>query len=602
MIRLFVMKISRNMTNSEVSDLLRAVAAAYEVKAGKNWRFKSIAYSNAAASIEHLSSEVKDLFDEGKLDDIPGVGKNITKHLSDVFKNGKSTHFEKVFEGLPPAMFELLRVGNIGPKRAYVLSKKLNISSKNPITDLKKKAKAGFIAKLSGFGADSQNQILEGISSYEKRGEKRMLLSEATRIADDVISWMNRCGDCVQIEALGSLRRKASTVGDIDIAVASDNAEKVIEHFVSYPEKRRLIEKGEKTASIVTKLGVQVDLMVQEPTSFGSLLQHFTGSKHHNIALREYALKKGLSLSEYGIKTIGKDSKSKVREFSNEDDFYNTLGMEWIPPELREDSGEIKAALNKSLPKLVEIADIKADLQIHSDFDIETSHDVGSSSMEEIIKKANELGYEYIAFTEHNPSQRGHSESQIVEILKRKREKIEKINYSLKKGVKRVFNSLEVDILPGGGIALSERALELLDFALVSIHSSFNQDKKRMTKRVLSALYYPKTKIFAHPTARKINYREGIEIDWDSIFDYCVKNNKWIEINAEPSRLDLPDFLVREAKAYGVKFSLGTDSHNAESMNNMKYGVFVARRGWTTKHDIINTRSLKEFEFLISNY
>jgi DNA polymerase (family 10) len=338
--------------------------------------------------------------------------------------------------------------------------------------------------------------------------------------------------------------------------------------------------------------------MVQEPDSYGSLLQHFTGSKHHNIALREYAIKHDMSLSEYGIK-----KKGKMVKCTSEEEFYKTLGMEWIPPELREDSGEIEAALNHKLPKLVELFDVKADLQIHSDFDVETSHDLGESSMEEIIKQGSAQGYEYLAFTEHNPSQSGHTEKQTVEILKKKSEKIEQLNYSLrksgKKGVQKVFNSLEIDILPDGKLPVPNEGLETLDFALVSIHSSFSLDRATMTRRVLSALSHPKVKIFAHPTARKLNEREGIELNWPEIFDFCLKNRKWIEINADPMRLDLPDTLVREAVKKGVKLTLGTDAHHKDGLRNMEFGVSVARRGWATDSDIINTRSLSEFEKLL---
>ena len=279
------------------------------------------------------------------------------------------------------------------------------------------------------------------------------------------------------------------------------------------------------------------------------------------------------------------------------------MGMEWIPPELREDSGEIEAALENKLPKLVEASEIKADLQIHSSFDIETSHDIGESSMAEIVETANSLAYEYLAFTEHNPSKSQHSAGQIVELLKRKREAIDKINYSIVKSktgsVKKVFNSLEVDILPEGGLPVPEEGLDILDFALVSVHSSFRLAKGDMTKRVLSGLSHPKAKIFAHPTARKLNEREGIELNWPEIFEFCIKNRKWLEINADPMRLDLPDNLVHDAVKAGVKLTLGTDAHHKDGLNNMPYGVSVARRGWATKEDIVNTRNLDQFENLL---
>jgi DNA polymerase (family 10) len=400
-----------------------------------------------------------------------------------------------------------------------------------------------------------------------------------------------------KIDVLGSLRRKAPTVGDVDLAAASDNPKAVITRFVEYPNKVRVINQGEKSVSILLPPNIRADLKVESSKTYGALLQHFTGSKHHNVALREYSLKKGMSLSEHGIKI-----KGKLNFVADEKDFYKRLEMDWIPPEIREGGDEIEAAINHKLPELVELGDIKGDLQIHSDFDIETSHDVGASSMEEVVQKAGELNYEYIAFTEHNPSQKGHSQTQILELLKRKRDKITQLNdnvKAMKTSIQKVFNSLEVDMTPSGQLPVDDDGLEMLDFALVSIHSSFKLSRKDMTERVLRGLDHPKVKIFAHPTARLLEKREGVELDWDKIFDFCLKNNKWIEINADPHRLDLPDFLIREAVKYGVKLSLGTDSHHKDGLNNMRYGVAMARRGWAEKKNIINTMPLSELEKLL---
>lgn len=594
-----IMKISKSMINSEIAELLRAAAAAYQVKGKQESKFKIVAYQRAADAVEHLSSEVKDLWDEGKLDEIPGVGKSIASHLDEIFKTGKSKHFDRLMGSLPSGMFELLEVPGIGPKTAYRLSKKFKLESKNSISELKKIVQEGKVSKLEGFGEDSQRDLLLNIEEFERKPEKRILLSRASNIAEEVIEWMRREKAVEKVDPLGSLRRRASTIGDIDMSVSSNNPAKVIDHFIKFPKKLRVVEKGERTASILLSGGVQVDLMIQSPESYGSLLQHFTGSKHHNIALREYALKKGLSLSEYGIKD------KKLKKFKTEKEFYNYLGLKYIPPELREDAGEIEAALEKRIPRLVELGDIKGDLQIHSSYDIETSHDLGESSMEELVTKANELNYEYVAFTEHNPSRSGHSQKQIVEILKRKREKVEKLNYSLRNikenRVRKVFNSLEIDILPDGSLPLGEEALATLDFALISVHSGFRIKRSEMTKRIISAFSHPKSLIFAHPTARKLNNREGIELDWDTIFDFCINNKKWIEINADPMRLDLPDFLVHEAVKLGVKLTLGTDSHHKDGMDNMEFGVSVARRGWATRNDIINSRTVSEFTKLIDS-
>lgn len=572
---------SRPLTNLQIAELLRDIAASYRLKDQVKYRFQIIAYERAADAVEHATSELKDLWDDKKLEEVPGIGPGIAEHLDEIFRTGKSKHFESLMKGIPKEAFKLMELPGIGIKTALRL---LAQSKPNEIAGL-----------------------LKQVEEKDKKA-KRHLLPYAALIASELIEYLRKDRNVVRVDPLGSLRRQASTIGDIDISVATNEPVEVLEYFTKYPKSVKTIEKGEHTASILLPSNVQVDLIAQPVTSYGSLLQHFTGSKHHNIALREYALKKDLSLSEYGIKEL-KAKSGKIKVFSNEKDFYNFLDLDYIEPELREDTGEIEAALRSAqgkldgLPKLVELKQIKTDLQIHSSFDIETSHDLGESNMEEIVIKAEEFGYEYLAFTEHNPSQKGHTDSQIVEILKRKRENVEQLNYSLQNSsnnsVKKVFNSLEIDIKPDGGLPVPDAGLATLDFALVSIHSSFDLERTVQTKRILTALANPAVKIFAHPTGRKLNEREGAELNWPEIFDFCLKHNKWVEINCDPMRLDLPDTLVREAVRLGVKLTFGTDAHHIDGMNNMLFGVSVARRGWATKDDIINTRSLEEFERLL---
>ncbi|MCX6705678.1 MAG: hypothetical protein NTV24_01055 [Candidatus Woesebacteria bacterium] len=599
------MSVHKEITNLEIAELLRDVAASYQLQDEKKNKFKIIAYERAADAIEHASSELKDLWDEGKLKDIPSVGEAIAEHLDELFKTGHVKHFENLMKDYPKIMFRLLKIQGIGPKTALKL------------------VSEGSIPK----------EIKQELKEVEEK-PTRHLLPYACERSFEVIDWLRKIKEAKRVDPLGSLRRKASTIGDIDIAVATDNSETVINHFVKFPKLTKILEKGDKTASIILPGDIQVDLMVQPSESYGSLLQHFTGSKHHNIALREYALKKGLSLSEYGIKATGSGQRigNRLKTFKTEEELYKFLGLEYIEPELREDAGEIEVARDNKLPKLVGLSDIKGDFHIHSSFDIETSHDLGISSMEEIINQGNKLNYEYLAFTEHNPSKSKHNEEEILDLLKRKREKVDQLNLELQKnsarpqrlsasdggqvkssvktmsnqftqrynGVRKVFNSLEIDILPDGSCPIPLKGFDYLDFVLVSIHSSFNLSKDQMTQRVLSALSWsPKALIFAHPTTRKLNEREGVELDWPKIFDFCIKNNKWIEINADPMRLDLPDFLVREAVKAGVKLTLGTDSHNKEMMNNMIYGVSVARRGWCEKKNVVNCLSLNDFEKLL---
>ncbi len=561
------------MTNLEIAKLLRQMAAAYTIL-GEN-RFKIIAYDNAATAVEHATSELKDLWDDGQLKTVPGLGPSIAGHLDELFRTGRSKHFDQVLNRINPAVFPLLDVPGLGPKKAVKLVTNLKLKS---IADLEKAAKAHKIATLEGFGAKSEEDILANIERFKKGAikQKRMVLPLADMVADEIIAYLG-----TKVDKLGSLRRCVATVGDIDLAVATNRPQEVIVRFVEYPKKVNLIERGPTGASILLASGRQADLRVAKPEEYGAMLQYFTGSKYHNIRLRDFALKKKLSLNEYGIK-MGKTTK----KFATEEDFYRFLGLDYIPPELREDAGEIEAAINHQLPDLVDLKDVKGDLQMHSDFDLETSHDPGSNSISEMQAAGDKLGYEYVTITNHNPSSK-HTKTQIIDKIRRQTNYIEQIN-SKTKSV-HILNLLEVDISPDGTLPVPDEALALLDGCLVAVHSNFGMSKEAMTKRVLAGLANPVARILAHPTGRLLEEREGFELDWEQIFAFCLSHNKALEINCEPNRLDLPDTLVREAVKKGVKLSLGTDAHNQDGLALMKYGVSVARRGWAEKKDIINT-------------
>ncbi len=578
------MIISYRMTNIEIAKLLRKVAAAYTVL--NESRFRILAYENAATSIEHSTSEVKDLWDDRKLEAIPGLGPSIISHLEELFTKGRVAYWEQVFKKVPQAIFPLLDIPGIGPKTANKLVVHLKLKDeKKAIEDLKKSAIEHKISSIEGFGDRSEKEIVESVERYEKGQvkENRLKINQADEIAFNLLNYL-KTG-----EVLGSLRRRVATIGDIDLAVPTDNPEEIIAKFIKFTNTTEVIEAGPTGASIRLSNGRQVDLRVLEPKRWGSMLQYFTGSKYHNIKLREFALKKGLSLSEYGIKNL---KTSKVAEFNNEPDFYKYLGLDYIPPELREDCGEIEMALKHKLPKLIALQDVKGDLQMHSSFGVNTSHDSGVSSMEELREKAKSLGYEYIGVSDHNPSTKNHTKDQIVEELKNRQTKIKKLNQS--NNNVRVINLLEIDIQPNGNLPIPDEAMGYLDAFLVSIHSEFRMSREEMTNRVLKGFSHPKAKIFAHPTGRILGSREGYELDWDKIFSFCLQNDKALEINAYPDRLDLPDTLVREAVKRGVKLSLGTDSHIASDLDMMKYGVDVARRGWCKESDIVNCLNYHE--------
>ncbi len=579
------------MSNLEISKIFRNVAASYIIKNEKKFRFQIIAYQNASEIIKNLTSSLYETYKLGKLSEIPGIGQTIKSHLEELFKTGKVRHFNWVFKGIPNSVFILMEIPSLGPKKAFKLVKKFKLTNSDTvINDLKKISHLGKIAKMEGFGKKSEASLIRSINEYENQAGKlkKMNLPYALETANKIIEYLKRNEFVDQIEVLGSLRRKKETVGDIDIAISSKNPRSVIEYFIKYPFIERVIEKGRVSASILIFGGVQVDLMIQPRESYGSLLQHLTGSKEHNIKLREVALKKGLSLSEYGIRKAMKH-KNILKTYDTEKKFYNAIGLEFIPPELRENNGEIELSMANMLPKLVELKDIKGDLHIHSSYPIEPSHDLGHDSIESILKKAALLNYEYIGFSEHNPSISKHTEKQIYEILAKRNDFIEHKIESIKNV--RVFKLLEVDILPNGNLPINNSTLNLLDGVIVSVHTSFNLSRDKMTKRILNALLNPKAKILGHPTGRLLEERLGYELDWDLIFDFCNRNKKAIEINSWPKRLDPPPEIIKKGVENNVKFIINTDSHALEQMDLMKYGIYMAKRGWATKNDILNCLS-----------
>ena len=584
------------MTNLEIAELLRKVAAAYLIL-GEN-RFRIIAYERAADSIEHLTSEVKDYWDDKKLEEIPGVGGGIASNLDELFKNGKSTHWESVLGKVPEAIFPLLLVPGIGPKKAYTLVTHLKLeSAKTVVDDLEKAGIAGKIATMEGFGEKSQSVILEAIATFRKGAikENRMPLPYADQVAREVMEHIKAGGNVVRIDALGSLRRQVATIGDIDIAVATKKPEAVLERFLAFPHQR-VIDHGPRGATLLLANGRQVDLRVQTPEAYGAMLQYFTGSKNHNIQLRSLALEQGLSLNEYGIKNV---KTGKVTEYSTEEAFYKAIGLSYVPPELREDKGEIPAAKKHALPELVERGDMRGDLHVHSSYDLQSSHDVGRNSIGELLTQAEQLGYEYIGFSDHNP--RGNqSEKSIVDIMKRRKEAYEQQYSSWKNREKRrvqYFLMCEVDIQPDGTLALPDEAFAYVDAVIVSLHSSFAQPRDVVTQRLITAMtHHPKVRIVGHPTGRLLGSREGVDADWPAVFEVAKKHDIALEINAYPDRLDLPDTLAYDAVQKGLKFSIDTDAHAAEHMLLMPYGVSVARRGWVTKRDIVNCLDYNKFK------
>lgn len=590
------------MTNKELSQLLKNMSAAYLIL-GEN-RFKIIAYDKAADSLEFMTQEVKEIWEQGKLEEVPGIGKGIAVNLDELFKTGKSTHFEDVLSKVPQSIFPLLLVPGIGPKKAYKLVTTFQLNNpKTVVEDLEKVALSHKIAVLEGFGEKSEQVILSGIESYKKGQikENRMSLPDADRVAQEILTYLRNHPHVKRADLLGSLRRNVSTIGDIDIAVITDKPEEVVEHFVAFPHEK-ITDHGSKGGTILLHNGRQVDLRVANQESYGAMLQYFTGSKHHNIHLRTHALERGLSLSEHGIKDV---KTGKLKQYPDEESFYKAIGLPYIPPELREDRGEIEAALAHTLPDLIDLSDIKGDLHMHTNYTFPTSHDLGQSHVHEHLDMASELNYEYIGVSDHNPKVSDLTAKDIAEIMEKRyvwyKDQEGKWQQKTKKHVE-LFVMCEVDILVDGTLALPQEAFEFVDAVVVSLHSSFRQSKDDMTKRIIKALMtHTKVKIFGHPTGRLLLQREGVEADWNEVMKIVKEKDIALEINAYPDRLDLPDLLVREAVKQDISFTIDTDSHEVSQMKLMKYGITVARRGWVEKKDVKNTLPLHAFKTWLLN-
>ena len=576
------------LSNTAIARLLREIAAAYEVK-DEN-RFKIRAYDTAADSIEHATSEVKDLWEEGRLGDLPGVGESISSHLDEYFRTGKVKHFEEVKEGLPPGMFTFFGLEGVGPKRAYRLAKELKVKT---IEDLHQAVKEKKIEEMEGFGRRSQELILKAIEGREQHKE-RILLPVAFSLAERLIEQIKRIPGVERADPLGSLRRMVSTVGDIDIGVATAKPKEVVAAFTKLPDVSRVLGAGGLKASVILKTGRQIDIRVHDPKSYGALLQYFTGSKSHNIHIRKIANDQGLSLSEYGVKKYqGGKIIGEYLPTGTEEEFYRLLKLPWISPELREDTGEIEAAQKGQLPKLVKDNEILGEIHVH------TTHSDGEETTESMIEEAIRLGRQYVGISDHAPSAitRGVAGAR-AEILKRRKE-VEDLRDKFR-GKITIFFGAEVNIDAAARMALPDELLTLYEYVIGSIHTSFDQPKEQTTKRLIAALENPLVNALGHPTGRLLGEREAYEVDWEKVFEVAERQKKILEINSYPSRLDLPDDLVRSARRRGIKFLISTDAHRHEHFRNLRFGVSVARRGWCEAADIVNTSEADIFAKLFT--
>ncbi|MDD4363313.1 MAG: DNA polymerase/3'-5' exonuclease PolX [Atribacterota bacterium] len=563
------------MTNTEISNIFKSIVKILKIQ-DEN-RFKIRAYERIVDTIENLPEEIEVIYKEGRLKEVPGIGDAIAKKIVELIETGNLEYFENLKNVVPVELLELLDVPEIGPRKAKLFYEKMGI---NNIHKLEQAALEHKLQNLPGMGEKTEENILKGIQLYKKR-KRRVLLNTAMLMADKIIKQLTNFGHIEKISIAGSLRRQKESIGDIDILVASEEPEKIIGFFTNLPDVKEVLAEGKTKSAILTKEDLHVDLRVVSLESFGAALQYFTGSKEHNVRLREMAVRKGFKINEYGLFQISDDKKIAGRE---ESDIYHKLGLAYIMPELREDRGELEAGLNNNLPDLINASDIKGDLHIHSmDSD-------GVNTIEEIVNAAKEMGYQYIAITDHTQSLQiagGLKEERLEEQIY----KIDKINHEQNDVF--VLKGAEVDIKNDGSLDLPDEVLKKLDLVIAAIHTGLKQEKEQIMKRLSAAMQNPYVNILAHPTGRIIGFREPYELDLQKLIQLAADTNTVLEINSSPERMDLNDINVKNAKKLNIKFAINTDAHQIKNLKNITNGISVARRGWLEKKDIINTLPLQ---------
>jgi len=592
------------MDNKQIARILRETASLLQIDGAIIGRYRS--YEKAAELIDSLPESVEQLVaTPEKLTELPGIGDRMVEHLQEIVKTGDYSLRKKLLKKYPETILELLDLQSLGPKKVAFLWSKFKAGS---VADVEKLAKEGKLRDLPGFGEKSEQNILKAVEVF-KKSSGRFLISRGEEAALAIAAHIKKAGKGVEsVTPAGSLRRGKETIGDLDLLVTlasghtkQKEVDAIAAHILKFPGIDQTLAHGENKVSFTLEDGLQVDVRLLEKENFGAALLYFTGSKEHNVALRGRANEMGLTLNEYELATLGEGEEKSagmkatatgktkgVRRVAGrtEEEIYAKLKMEFVPPELRENTGEIAVAEKYELPKLIALRDIKGDLQMHT-----TASD-GKNSIEEIAEAARELGHEYIAITDH---------SKAVTVAngldeKRMAAHIKKLHAADEKGLGiRVLAGSEVDILKDGSLDYSDEILAQLDVVVCSIHSYFNLDRAAMTDRMLAAIENPYTQIIGHPTGRLLLKREGIDYDMEKVLDACAKHGVAMECNSYPDRLDLKDVYLRMCKERGVKVVISTDSHTAANLSFIRYGVVMARRGWLEKRDVINTLPTEEF-------
>lgn len=560
------------MDNRAVAKIFQDIADILEIK-GEN-PFKVRAYQKAVQVIEDLPEQLSVLHKRGELGKLPGIGKGIGEKIEEILSTGSLQYHQELLSQVPQGLLDLLKVQGMGPRKVALVHDRLRVSS---IEELKQAALEHRLRDLPGMGAKSEEKILKGIATLEQQVGV-ILLGTALPLAESIVDRLSRLRNVKRISYAGSTRRGKEVIGDIDILASARDSRPVMDAFVSLEEVSEVLARGETKSSIRTAGGIQVDLRVVPDGSFGAALQYFTGSKGHNVLLRERGVKQGLKINEYGVFSAESDEKLGGE---NETDIYKALGLPLIAPELREGTEEVSAALSKKgLPDLIDQSDIRGDLHVH------TNWSDGGNSIEEMAQAARKLGYEYLVISEHSQSLKvagGLSPND----LKRQIETIAKLNETL--GKFRLLTGTEVDIRSDGTLDYPDSLLEQLDVVTASIHVGFSQSREQLTRRTLEAVKNPHVDVIGHFTGRLIGRRDPFPLDLDAIFSAAAEHDTLLELNAHPMRLDIKDTHIRHARRYGVRFAINTDAHNVNELTNMRYGVLTARRGWTEAKEVLNT-------------
>jgi DNA polymerase (family 10) len=570
------------MENRELARMLYETADLMEIAGEDGFRIRS--YRNAASAVESYPERVRDIVcnPERKVTEIPGIGKGIAGVLDEICKRGSFEKRDSLLAKFPPSALELLKIQGLGPKSIALLFEHHQVAN---VDDLERICKEQKLRDLPRMGAKLEEKVLRSIAQY-RQSAGRFLLSFGHRTAAELIGQLSEVAGLEKVTAAGSLRRGRDTIGDLDLLAAGPGAEAALEKFVTLPRVHEVLGKGANKASVRFGMeGLQVDLRALPTESYGAALQYFTGGKEHNVALRIRALKMGLTLNEYGLFRL--EDNARVAG-DTEAGVYETLGMPWIPQELRENCGEIEAALEGRLPRLIEMSDIRGDLHMHT---VATD---GRATLEEMAEAARALGYEYIAITDHSKAlamSNGLDETRVVEFARRVRD-LNRDGLGI-----RILSGIECDIRRDGSMDLAEDALAELDIVVGSIHSFMNLEPEETTDRLLRAFESPSLRVLGHPTGRILLNREGYPFDFDRVAKDAARRDVYLEINASPERLDLASGMIRAAKNFGAKFAISTDAHHPRSLAaNMPYGVLTARRGWLEPGDVLNTLPLDKLE------